>query len=151
MLFSQTTEYALRAMVWLAQSHPDPQTTQEIAEVAQVPAGYLSKVMQALGRARLVQASRGLHGGFTLAKSPADMTILDVVNAVDPIRRIQECPLKLEAHSVFLCPLHKRLDDAVAMIEAAFRGTTLAELVGSPAASRPLCNVGWTAGAGGRP
>ena len=149
-MFSRTTEYALRATVWLAQRHPEPQTTQEIAEVGQIPVGYLSKVMQALGRAGLVQASRGLHGGFTLLKGPDRMTVLEVINAVDPIRRIQECPLKLAAHGLFLCPLHKRLDEALAMIEGAFGKTTLAELIGPDAAVQPLCNTNWTASAGAR-
>src|SRR6185436_12927008 len=76
-LFSRTTEYALRAMVWLAQRHPEPQTTQEIAEVAQIPVGYLSKVMQGLGRAGLTAASRGLHGGFTLVRAPDRVTVLE--------------------------------------------------------------------------
>jgi Rrf2 family protein len=147
-MFSRTVEYALRSMVWLAQSHPEPQTTQQIAAAGHIPAGYLSKVMQGLGRAGLVQASRGLHGGFTLARAPGQVTILEVVNAVDPIQRIHACPLNLEAHSMFLCPLHQRLDDALASIEKAFGATSLAELVGAPSPVRPLCNVRWAASAG---
>jgi Rrf2 family nitric oxide-sensitive transcriptional repressor len=147
-LFSRTTEYALRAMVWLAQRHPEPQTTQQIADVAQIPVGYLSKVMQGLGRAGLAQASRGLHGGFTLVRGPDRVTVLDVINAVDPIRRIRECPLKLAAHGLFLCPLHKRLDEALATIEGAFGKTTLAELLGPDVTVQPLCNTNWTVSAG---
>ncbi len=149
-MFSRTTEYALRATVWLAQRHPEPQTTQEIADVAQIPVGYLSKVMQALGRAGLVQASRGLHGGFTLLKGPDRVTVLEVINAVDPIRRIRECPLKLAAHGLFLCPLHQRLDEALATIEGAFGQTTLAELIGPDVTVQPLCNTNWNATAGAR-
>jgi Rrf2 family protein len=106
--------------------------------------------MQGLGRAGLAQASRGLHGGFTLVKGPDRVTVLEVINAVDPIRRIRECPLKLTAHGLFLCPLHKRLDEALATIEAAFGKTTLAELVGPDVTVQPLCNTNWTVSAGAR-
>jgi DNA-binding IscR family transcriptional regulator len=78
-------------------------------------------------------------------KSPAELTILEVVNAVEPIGRIRECPLGLRSHGVRLCPLHKRLDDAVAMVEAAFRDTTLAEVLNEPSPSVPLCDVPPTA------
>jgi DNA-binding IscR family transcriptional regulator len=67
------------------------------------------------------------------------LTILEVVNAVEPIGRIRECPLGLAAHGARLCPLHKRLDNALAMVEAAFRRTTLAEILAEPTKSRPLC------------
>jgi DNA-binding IscR family transcriptional regulator len=74
-------------------------------------------------------------------KTPAKLSILDVVNAVEPIVRIRECPLGLKAHGIRLCPLHKRMDQALAMVEAAFRGTTLAELLAEPTDSHPLCEV----------
>ncbi len=51
-----------------------PQTTQKIAEQTQVPSGYLSKVLQALGRAGLVEAQRGLYGGFVLSRPLDEVT-----------------------------------------------------------------------------
>jgi Rrf2 family protein len=137
-MLSQTVEYALRAMVYLA-DHADAQTTPQIAEVTHVPAPYLAKILQSLSRAGLVKSQRGVHGGFSLAKPASETTIWDVVQAVDPIKRIRTCPLELEAHKTKLCPLHKRLDDALAGIEAAFRASTLAELLLEPTTSKPLC------------
>jgi Rrf2 family nitric oxide-sensitive transcriptional repressor len=127
-IFSQTVEYALRAAVWLADHGDTPLTTRQIAKGTQVPAGYLSKVLQALGRAGLVHAQRGKHGGFTLAKHPADISVLEVVNAVDPIRRIRHCPLGLKAHRHRLCPLHRSLDSAMQLIEQSFARTRLADV-----------------------
>ena len=125
-------------MVWLAGNEGDPQTTQQIATATQVPAGYLSKVLQSLGRGGLLIASRGLHGGFEVARSSTAITILDIVKVVEPIKRIKSCPLSLKAHSRALCPLHKRLDDAMATIEASFAATSLADLLVTTG-SRPLC------------
>jgi Rrf2 family protein len=138
-MFSQTVEYALRAVVVLA-NHPDePRTVHQIAEACQVPPDYLGKVLQALGRAGLVSAQRGKHGGFTLRADTHTLSILDVVNAVDPIRRITRCPLGIAAHGRKLCPLHRRLDAAMAAVESALGASTLAEMLEEPAPLKPLC------------
>jgi Rrf2 family protein len=139
-MFSQTVEYALRAAVYLAGEAPEPRTTDQVAEATRVPKAYLSKVLQGLVHAGLVHSRRGLGGGMTLAKPPGEMTILEVVNAVEPIGRIATCPLGLSAHGANLCPLHRRLDQALASIEDAFRRTTLAEVLAEPTASIPLCD-----------
>jgi Rrf2 family transcriptional regulator, nitric oxide-sensitive transcriptional repressor len=76
---------------------------------------------------------------MSLVKSPKDLTILEVVNAVEPIQRIRTCPLGLAAHGVRLCPLHRRLDNALAIVERAFASTTLAEVFAEPTKSIPLC------------
>jgi Rrf2 family protein len=138
-MFSQTVEYALRAVVHLASKSPEAQTTDEIAVATHVPRAYLSKVLQGLARGGIVQSQRGLGGGVTLAQSPADLSILQVVNAVEPIERIRSCPLGLAAHGVRLCPLHRRLDNALGMVEEAFAATTLAEVLAEPTKSVPLC------------
>ena len=94
-MISQTAEYALRAIVMLGSNPGSPRTTQQIAEETRVPCGYLSKVLQALGRAGLVEGQRGLYGGFVMSRSLDELTILDVINAVDPLKRINRCPLGL--------------------------------------------------------
>ena len=79
---------------------------------------------------------------MSLVKTPADLTILEVVNAVEPIQRIKTCPLGLKSHGVRLCPLHRRMDEAMATVETAFAGTTLAEVLNEPTHSPPLCESG---------
>src|SRR5690349_12957032 len=116
-MISQTVEYALRATVYLADQAPEPRTTEQISAVTRVPHAYLSKVLQNLARAGVVASQRGLHGGFILARPAEHLTILEVVNAVDPIRRIRQCPLGIATHGTFLCPLHRRLDEALASVE----------------------------------
>jgi Rrf2 family nitric oxide-sensitive transcriptional repressor len=127
-MISQTAEYALRAVTFLATQNGQPRTTAEIASQTQVPAGYLAKVMQSLGRAGLVHSQRGLQGGFVLAIEPRLLTILQVVLAVEPSRRIPKCPLGIPGHTS-LCPLHARLDHAAELVEQAFRESTIQELI----------------------
>jgi Rrf2 family transcriptional regulator, nitric oxide-sensitive transcriptional repressor len=141
-MFSKTVEYALRAVAYLGYEAPDARTTEQISDATRVKPAYLSKVLQALSRAGIVKSQRGVGGGITLARRAEELTILEVVNAVDPIQRIKTCPLGLKTHGVRLCPLHRRLDDALASVEAAFRSTTLAEVLSEPTRSPPLCEVG---------
>jgi Rrf2 family transcriptional regulator, nitric oxide-sensitive transcriptional repressor len=140
-MLSQTVEYSLRAVVWLAAHPDDPQTNQQIADATKVPAGYLAKVMQSLGRGGMVTAQRGKNGGFLLARTADKLTVLEVINTVEPIQRIRECPLGIESHGTHLCPLHKRLDGAMAMIEDAFRTTSIADILSEPTKSKPLCHI----------
>jgi Rrf2 family protein len=123
----------------LASKSPDAQTTDQIAAATRVPRAYLSKVIQGLARGGIVHSLRGLGGGVTLSRLPEELTILQVVNAVEPIQRIRTCPLGLAAHGVHLCPLHRRVDNSLAMVEEAFGSTTLAEVLAEPTKSVPLC------------
>jgi Rrf2 family transcriptional regulator, nitric oxide-sensitive transcriptional repressor len=138
-LISQTSEYALRAVVCLGGSLGRPMTTRAIAGLTRVPNDYLSKVLQGLSKAGLGDSQRGVGGGFVLTRSLDDLTVLDVINAVDPLKRITHCPLALAAHRKQLCSLHKRLDEGIALIEALFDGTTIAELLAEANPSQPLC------------
>jgi Rrf2 family nitric oxide-sensitive transcriptional repressor len=140
-MFSQTTEYALRAIVLLASRPGAPITTDEIAKATQVPKSYLAKVMQSLVRAGTVQAQRGKHGGFMLARAAGKITVLEVVQVVDPIQRIRECPLGLAAHGTNLCSLHRKLDMALLSIEQAFAETTIGSLLEEPSSVKPLCAI----------
>jgi Rrf2 family protein len=139
-MFSQKVEYALRAVVHLAAEAPAARTIEQIAAATRVPQAYLAKIVQQLVHQGVARSQRGVGGGVSLAKPPEELTLLEVVSAVDPIRRIQECPLGLAAHGVRLCPLHRRLDNALALVEDAFRRTTLAEILAEPSASVPLCD-----------
>lgn len=138
MMISQTAEYALRTLVWLGGRPDEPVGTRQISEAAQVPPGYLSKVLQMLARAGLVISSPGRSGGFRLARAPEEITVLDGLQAVGPVQRIRECPLHLKSHGTDLCPLHRKLDDAMAQMETAFGQTTIAELLSGKSGPRPL-------------
>lgn len=134
-MFSSTVEYAFRAIVTLASRNGRSATAKDIAAVTKSPPNYVSKVMQTLVEGGLVTARRGPNGGFTLARSPEDITLLDVVNAVDPIQRIFSCPIALPEHAKKLCPLHQVIDDTCAMVEKSLRGYSISQLMSQPPAA----------------
>ncbi len=128
-MISQTAEYALRAMTFLALRERTVCTNTEIAKATLIPVGYLAKVMQALTRARIVRSQRGLNGGFTFHKDPAEVSLLEIIDAVDPIRRFHECPFGLETHVKGLCRLHGKLDEAGQALAKIFGEATVAQLL----------------------
>lgn len=138
-MISLTIEYALRAMVCLSSSKAEESMNSEtIAERTKVPKGYLSKIMRDLVVANLVDSQRGPNGGFVLARPASQINILSIVEAVDPINRIRECPLGNPSHTK-LCPLHRRLDDSLANIERDFKETLLSEVLESTLESSIRC------------
>jgi Rrf2 family protein len=124
--------------VWLAQSPDQPAAADHLAEVTKIPRRYLHKVVQDLVRGGLLRSQPGPGGGYTIARSPKKITILDVVNAVAPLERIRHCPLGLATHTR-LCPLHRELDKVYADTEKAFARVTLEQLLRSTSAIVPLC------------
>ena len=132
-MLSTTAEYALRIMIFLAESEGESFTGEEIAEATKVTPGYTVKVLQLLGRAKLVRGQRGRHGGFRLACVPEVTSLLDVVNVIDPLERITTCPLGREAHRNRLCPLHSRIDEVIGLLKDSLGQMTLRSVIdGAP-------------------
>jgi Rrf2 family protein len=144
-MFSQTAEYALRAMSSLALHAGERVSSGQLAEETKVPPDYLAKVLQLLARSGLVAGRRGVGGGYTLTRDPGKIKLIEVVNAVEKIEPITTCPLGLPNHGPNLCPLHKKMDEAARAIIKIFDDVTLAEMLNAPGANVPLCNEGRTA------
>lgn len=118
-MISLTAEHALRAVLHLASQTGASCTVDTIAKHTGVPAGSLAKVLQQLSRAGLVTSQRGPNGGFMLTHSPADISFMDVIAAVDPhvADRYPAVPSD---------PLTRRLKETRARAEATYRDTTVA-------------------------
>ncbi len=140
-MLSQTTEYALRAMSCLAYSPETLTPTPDLAAQTKVPANYLAKVLQSLAQAELIVGRRGVGGGYRLARPAEAISLMDVINAIDPVKPIHECPLGLPNHGANLCPLHTCMDRAARTLIQQFEGVTLAKLIADSNGSRPLCDT----------
>ncbi len=116
-------------------------STAQLAEVTHVPMNYLAKVLQSLAKADLITGRRGVGGGYRLARPASEISMLDVINAISPIERITDCPLKLENHSGKLCPLHTRLDEAARSMIDRFGDISLYDMLAEDPTTRPLCNT----------
>lgn len=140
-MFSQTTEYALRAMACLAMRSEALVATPVLAAETKVPANYLAKVLQQLAGAKLITGRRGVGGGYKLARPAAQIRLLEVINSVTVVERITSCPLGLPNHGTNLCPLHRRADEAAAAVIKVYNGVTLQDLLTDPNPNKPLCDT----------
>lgn len=100
MQITRQADYALRAMLYLAQLEPTQRAaTSQIADEQHIPPSFLAKIISQLSIAGLIHTSRGARGGVSLARSPEDISILEVVEAIDGPIALNEC-----THSSGACP-----------------------------------------------
>jgi Rrf2 family protein len=100
MQITKQADYALRAVMFLARLNDgDKASTRDIADSQQIPPSFLAKIISQLSIAGLIQTSRGAHGGVSLARPGDEVSILDVVEAIDGPMILNECTI-----SPNLCP-----------------------------------------------
>lgn len=102
MKFSTGVRYALRAMVELARrDSAAPVSLAVLAQLQNLPLKYLENIFFHLRRAHLVEAARGVHGGYQLSRPANQISVLDVVRAMDGDVALVEC-----ASPGGFCPNH---------------------------------------------
>lgn len=100
MQITRQADYALRAMLYLARTDPNQRaSTSQIANIQQIPPSFLAKIISQLSIAGLIHTSRGARGGVTLARPTEEISLLDVVEAIDGPILLNEC-----THSKDGCP-----------------------------------------------
>lgn len=80
---TRRTDYGVRALINLAQNHPNGQAAPAISKDMDIPVGFLRQVLQELGRGGLVTSQPGRTGGYSLAKEPEDITVQDIIAALE--------------------------------------------------------------------
>ena len=108
MLYSRPCEYALRALTYIT-TNIDMELirAQEIAEAECLPAPFLAKLLQQLARSGILVSVKGPKGGFGLARPPKEISLMEVVFAVDGEDGFTRCAVGLaECSDDATCPLH---------------------------------------------
>lgn len=137
MQITRQADYALRAMLYLARheqtrNEPNwkPATTSKIAQEKLIPSSFLAKIISQLSIARLVNTLRGASGGVMLARDPENISLLDVVEAIDGPITLCEC-----TKDPFLCsfgsncPLHEVWCETQNELVENLRSVSLAHLI----------------------
>ena len=89
---SKKTEYALMAVKFIARkTNGNSVTAKEISEGYNIPYDLLSKVLQQLTRKKVIKSFQGIKGGYSLSKDPDNLTLIDIIRAVEPNYQITEC------------------------------------------------------------
>jgi len=130
MILSQTAVYALKAVMYLAEVPQDtPVRVDDIAEALSVPRNYLSKILHVLGRAGLLQSTRGPHGGFRLARPASELLLTDVIGQFDDVTETSGCLLGRERCSDSNpCAAHSRWKDVSTAVRGFLSETSIEDL-----------------------
>jgi len=131
MQITRQADYALRAMLYLARLKPGERAaTRKIAEEQEIPASFLAKIISQLSIAGLIETSRGARGGVSLKHLPKDISLLDVIEAIDGPIVIEDCTLD-PSSCVFgdKCPIHDVFTEARKEIVSKFKESTFDKLI----------------------
>ena len=134
MQITQTADYAVRTVVYLALHRDDgPVAAAVIAKEMIIPVDYISKVVQALSRAGLVESVPGRNGGARLARDPSDLSMLEIIEAVDGPVTLTRCVIRPGAcPRDSYCTVHGFWKKAQQGLIGVLSGTKVADLCGSP-------------------
>lgn len=137
-MLSQTSEYALRAIVYLARvARREPVSADVIATALDAPRNYLSKTLNTLAKRGFVSSSRGPAGGFRLAADPDTLTIASVIRAFDEPRERRVCLLGAQpCNDRNPCTAHERWQTVASESWAPLNNTTIADLLNGALADR---------------
>lgn len=108
-MFSQTSEYAIRALTILSRYPLDQFVlVGTLAESAGLPHHYLSKILQNLVRMQILESRKGSRGGFRLARNADEINLFEVVNAIENLSQTRRCLMgQAECSDERACPLHE--------------------------------------------
>lgn len=140
---NKSTRYALYAAMEMASARgEEPITAADTARRYGVPGSVLAKVFQQLVRGGIAIGERGSHGGYRLARDPAELTILDVVEAMEPGRGPGTCLLEdseeTECSRTGDCRLFRVFEEVDELARSTFASITLETLVRSPRPGRQV-------------
>lgn len=132
MQITRQADYALRAMLYLARLDPQKEraATSKIAEKMEIPPSFLAKIISQLSIAGLIHTSRGARGGVSLAREPENISLLDVVEAIDGPITLNECTSNPSVCTFGdNCPIHEVWCDVKADLVRRLRASTFDKLI----------------------
>ena len=132
MIYTRSSQYAIRAMRYLATQKGDGLSRlEEIAGAEEVPQAFLAKLMQRLVKRRLVRSLKGMRGGFALNMPPERITLYMIVDAMDDLSYMgMECAFgNRECSDTDSCALHERWKDLKSREADFLKNVTLSEIV----------------------
>jgi Rrf2 family protein len=131
MQITRQADYAVRAVLYLARlGSTERAATSTVAEEQRIPPSFLAKIISQLSIAGLLHTSRGARGGVTLAREAKDITLLEVIEAIDGPIQLNEC-VGEDAECTFEgeCPLRSVWCDAQEMLVKRLKGTNFHQLL----------------------
>lgn len=86
-----SVEYGIHSLLWLAVSDAAPLSSRDLAEFQRLSPSFIAKILPKLEKAGIVKASEGVRGGYVLAKPPEEISVLEIVDAIEGRKPLFEC------------------------------------------------------------
>ena len=130
MLVTRETDYAVRCVLYLAREKDLVANVTEIAHAMHIPKTFLAKILQRLIRGKIVGSLRGMHGGFKLAKKPTEISLLDIMKAIQGTAGINVCAVDSKKCSMSpSCAVHPVWVDIRKDVEGRLKRETIEMLL----------------------
>ena len=142
MIYSSACEYAIRALTYLVERGPENRVlAREVSESENIPGPFLGKVFQTLVKGDILTSAKGPGGGFSLARDPKDISLMNIRAIVDGVADLEECAVGLdECSDDQPCPLHESWKPVRARIRTYLESTNLAQMATATRKKRELAN-----------
>ena len=134
-MLSNTCKYAIRAVIYLALNEEDKRKIgiREISEELKLPTPFLGKILQTLSKNKMLLSTKGPNGGFALARSANDISLLDIIGIIDGMDLFNECLIGLStcsanSHTDIHCPIHDKFLPISAQLHNLFKNETIGKL-----------------------
>lgn len=131
-MFSTSCHYGLQAMLYIAMHSSEDKNIglKVIAEGQDIPRHFLSKILQQLVKNNLLLSMKGPTGGFSLAKAPEKITLIEIIEAIDGLEVFNKCGIGFkQCNDKKPCPIHDEYKKVRAQVEDLFRSKSLQELI----------------------
>jgi Rrf2 family iron-sulfur cluster assembly transcriptional regulator len=140
---TSAADYAIRAMIHLS-CLPEGSVAlrSEIADAQNIPTSFMAKILRSLVRARLLRSSRGVHGGFALARAASQINMLEIVEAIEGPLSLTDCSPAADSCAWSLdCPASSVWVKIQEDMRGTLRNATLEDLVSTPRRNGRVANT----------
>ncbi len=129
MKLNKTTEYALRILIYMAKRPMELYTAGMLVDELKVSDKYLRRIMTDLSKSGFIKSTQGRIGGYSFAKDPSDILLIDIIDAVEGADKLNGCVLGFETcSSTNPCAMHETWSPVRNELNKVFRQTRLSEL-----------------------
>lgn len=151
--FGNSTEYGLHCLLWLVEPHEHPPSSRDLAELQGISPSFVAKIFPRLEKAGLVTASEGVRGGYRLARAPDQISVLDVVDAIEGKKPLFDCQNVRQRCALYegsppswsgtgMCGIHAVMVRAEQRMREELGRTTLADLAKGAVRKAPAAFAG---------
>ena len=129
-LLTRNTDYAVRAVCYMAANRDRMVSVTEIVKNLKIPGPFLRKILQILSKKRMIKSYKGIGGGFVLVKAPNQIRLVELISIFQGALNLNECVFKkMLCPNMKKCPLKKKIDKIEKYVVSQLSSITIGQLI----------------------